>query len=259
MCVHKVYVYLCTGPTEVNNLEANFGNITIFDSLTRMHTLDIITTWNVPEFPNGVITSYNVTVYQTDNSSDLVSSNEAVTDLALTESVMVLPYTNYTVTVAASTSAGQGDSFSIIILSPEASKALNAHCICSYICLPIVSPPSEPGPVTDLEAFFEAPLMFNSTTREMIAVIDIVWNAPTFPNGIITSYDLVVAELDTGFVVYNNNSLLVPALFQTLTVLPYTNYTVTVAASTSAGKGENVTVITQSPEEGTYKILYNYT
>ena len=58
-------------------------------------------------------------VAETD-SSDVVYSNDAVTDLAVTESVMVLPYTNYTVTVAASTSAGQGDNATVIILSPEA-------------------------------------------------------------------------------------------------------------------------------------------
>ena len=85
-----------------------------------MYTLIIDITWDEPSYPNGVITSYNVTIYQTDNSSDVVYSNDSMTDLAVTESVMILPYTNYTVTVAASTSAGQGDEVAITILSPEA-------------------------------------------------------------------------------------------------------------------------------------------
>ena len=94
----------------------------VFNPTTRMYTLDIDITWDEPFYPNGVITSYNLTVYQTDISSDIVYSNDAVTDLAVTESVMVLPYTNYTVTVAASTSAGQGDDTAFEVLSPQAGR-----------------------------------------------------------------------------------------------------------------------------------------
>ena len=72
-----------------------------------------------------------MTVYH--NSSDVVYSNDGVTDLAVTESVMVLPYTNYTVTVAASTSAGQGGESTIIILSPETSIELNIHHLYVYV------------------------------------------------------------------------------------------------------------------------------
>ena len=124
--MYSVYI-VCTAPGEVGGLEASFNSSgTVFNTTSRMHTLDISITWTEPSYTNGVITSYNVTVYQTDDSSNLVFSNDAVTGLAVTESVMVLPYTNYNVSVAASTSAGQGDSSSVTILSPEA----GIHLLC---------------------------------------------------------------------------------------------------------------------------------
>ena len=78
--------------------------------------------WDQPINPNGVITSYAVTVAQTDGSNDIVYMDASLTDTSVTQSVMVLPFTNYTVTVTASTSAGQGDPESVIELSPEAGK-----------------------------------------------------------------------------------------------------------------------------------------
>ena len=69
---------------------------------------------------NGVITSYSVTVYQTNDLSDIVYSNDTLIAPNVTASVMVLAFTNYTVSVAASTSAGQGDENSVTVESPEA-------------------------------------------------------------------------------------------------------------------------------------------
>ena len=116
-------IFPLSAPSQVENSDAMFViSGSTFNPTDRMYTLDINIEWIEPINPNGVITAYSVTVYQTDNSSDVVYSNDTVTDLAVTESVMVLPFTNYTVTVAASTSAGQGDETTIIILSPEAGK-----------------------------------------------------------------------------------------------------------------------------------------
>ena len=80
-------------------------------------TLDI--SWSEPAFPNGVILSYEVIVTETSDSS-VVVHEENVTDTEVMPSVMVLPFTNYTVTVAASTSAGQGAETSTTAVSPEA-------------------------------------------------------------------------------------------------------------------------------------------
>ena len=89
-----------------------------------MYTLDMTIMWNEPSNPNGDITSYEVTVYQTDSSIDIVYTATPLVP-NVTQSVMVLPFTNYTVTVAASTSAGQGDKTFFTIQSPEAGREIN--------------------------------------------------------------------------------------------------------------------------------------
>ena len=102
-----------------------------------MHTLDMNIMWDEPVNPNGVITSYEVTVAQTDNSSVIVYTDDSLTVTSVTQSVMVLPFTNYTVTVTASTSAGQGDPESVVALSPEAGKLTEnvSPCVATYRCI----------------------------------------------------------------------------------------------------------------------------
>ena len=114
----KLY-YLSTGPGPVGNLKVSFNTVELdFNSTTQMYTLDMNITWDKPVNSNGVITLYEVTVYQTDSSNDIVYNGATQTNTSVTPSVMVLPFTNYTVTVVASTS-GQGKN-SVIVLSPEA-------------------------------------------------------------------------------------------------------------------------------------------
>ena len=100
---------------------ANFVTpTTMYDVTTRMYTVDVNISWSKPMSPNRVITSYEVTVAQTDNTCAIVYTNDSLTVTSVTQSVMVLPFTNYTVTVTASTSAGQGEKSTIMIESPEA-------------------------------------------------------------------------------------------------------------------------------------------
>ena len=84
-----------------------------------MHTVTLDISWSEPVFPNGVILSYEVIVTETSDSSVVVHEVN-VTDTGVMPSVMVLPFTNYTVTVAASTSAGPGAGASTTAVSPEA-------------------------------------------------------------------------------------------------------------------------------------------
>ena len=94
----------------------------MFNSTTRMYTLNMEITWIEPTNPNGVITSYEVTVSRTDDTNDMVYNDDILEGTSVTTSVMVLPFTNYTVTVAASTSAGQGEGVTTVIESPQAGK-----------------------------------------------------------------------------------------------------------------------------------------
>ena len=117
-----LFVYIFhTVPEKVQNLDATFVSaVSEFNTTTQQWTIDIDITWSKPLNPNGVITSYNVTVYRTDNTSDVEYSNASITVPNVTVSVTVPAYTDYTVSVAASTSAGQGPEDSVIIQSPEA-------------------------------------------------------------------------------------------------------------------------------------------
>ena len=116
-----VCISVFTAPSQVLELEAEFlFQDTDFNSLNRMWDLEINITWAEPMFPNGEIDSYIVTVFETDNPSTGVFSNAAFTTTGVTAPVMVPAFTNYTVTVAASTSTGQGEESTIIIESPEA-------------------------------------------------------------------------------------------------------------------------------------------
>ena len=96
----------------------------LFDTVTQIYTLIMTVSWDLPDYPNGVIASYEVNVIQSDTSSAIVYTNNSVTATSVAQLVMVLPFTNYTVTVTASTSSGQGENSAIIIESPEAGRRI---------------------------------------------------------------------------------------------------------------------------------------
>ena len=97
-----------------------------FDTESHAYFIHINITWRVPLLPNGEITSYSVTVYRSDNSTDVVYSNANLTATSVTPLVMVPAFTDYTVTVAASTSAGQGETVSLSIQSPQAGVCIES-------------------------------------------------------------------------------------------------------------------------------------
>ena len=101
--------------------------------------------------------------------------------------------------------------------------------------------------------------MFNSITRILTVAIDISWNAPTFTNGRILNYNVLIVNTDNNNIVYNyNNSIQLLLVSATVMVIPYTNYSVIVSASTIVGEGEETTIIVLSPEAGT-ECLYPIT
>ena len=112
---------LSTESGPVRNLEAFFNTTDLdFNPTTRMYTLDMNITWDEPTYPNGDITSYEVTISRTNDSTDIIYTSIIPPITSVTPSVMVLPFTNYTVTVAANTSAGLGENTSITVETPEA-------------------------------------------------------------------------------------------------------------------------------------------
>ena len=89
-----------------------------------------------------------------------------------------------------------------------------------------------------------------STNQTYVLILDVSWEEPINPNGIITSYEVTVAEADnSSVIVYIDDSLTVTSVNQTVMIQPFTDYNVTVAASTSAGQGEGITITYEAGEQ----------
>ena len=73
---------------------------------------------------------YNYRLVET-NGSIILDMN--TTQLSIQRSVTVAPFTNYTVTVVAFTSAGSGDSVMDVALSPEAGNVEQDSRFCMFV------------------------------------------------------------------------------------------------------------------------------
>ena len=73
-------------------------------------------------FPNGEIIAYSYRLVETSNSSNEIITDTNTTDLGMSvvRNVTVSPFTNYTATVVAYTSAGRGETATVVTTSPEA-------------------------------------------------------------------------------------------------------------------------------------------
>ena len=115
-------LYLFTVPGPVRNLNIEYmAELTNFNSESRMYELNVTISWEAPLEPRGNIQRYNYRLVETDNAMNIVIDDNTA-DLSVERNVTVTPYTNYTVTVVAFTSAGMGDSVMQVALSPEAGK-----------------------------------------------------------------------------------------------------------------------------------------
>ena len=84
--------------------------------------------WEVPSEPRGVILAHSYCLVETDNTNNVIIEDTNTTDQSVLESVTVSPFTNYTATVVAYTSAGGGNSVIEVAISPEASKFIWWNC-----------------------------------------------------------------------------------------------------------------------------------
>ena len=112
-----------TVPGPVQNLSVVYtAELTNFNRSSRMYVLNVTISWKPPSYPNGVILTYSYCLVETDNTSNVIIGDTTTTDLSVLDSVTVSPFTNYTATVVAYTSAGSGNSVMEVALSPEAGK-----------------------------------------------------------------------------------------------------------------------------------------
>ena len=139
------------------------------------------------------------------------------------------------------------DKMSLLSLSLSLYPQNVHHDILSYVYTPSYT---VPGQVGNLSAFFD-PVNFNSSSQKYFSVLNISWEEPVGANVVITSYEVIVTQTDnSSVIVYSDDSLTVTSVTQSVMVLPFTNYTVTVTASTSAGQGDPESVVELSPEAG---------
>ena len=104
--------------------------------------------------------------------------------------------------------------------------------------------------------FTEDSATYNAALGNLDISVNILWQQPLYSNGeIITySYRLVETSNPSNEIITDTNTTdLGLSVVQNVTVSPFTNYTATVVAYTSAGSGETSTVVTTSPEAGNLK------
>ena len=95
---------------------------------------------------------------------------------------------------------------------------------------------------------------FDSGSNMYNLNVNISWEAPSNPNGVILGYNYSLMETsnsNTVIIEYTNTTLL--SAEQSVMVAPFTNYTATVVAFTSEGSGESVVQVVLSPEAGKFK------
>ena len=165
---------------------------------------------------NGVIISYLVLC----SIGGVTSSvNVSVTSLV----VPINPFTNYTCTVQAATMVGHGPPVAVSGVSKEDGEFLD-HSVVSIIsfmmcCIVPAGPPRQ---------FF--------SIAETSISITVSWSTPATPNGVITEYQL---QCSGGGQVFNRTVMETTTTLSGL--LPYTNYSCSIKAHTSAGGGPAAT------------------
>ena len=121
-CVNQCVIHPSTAPGPVQNLTVSFlSDSATYNSTNRTYNLPVNISWQPPQYPNGQIATYRYRLVET-NEDETIVIDANTADTSVQQSVTVSPFTNYTATVVAFTSAGRGDSVMEVALSPEAGK-----------------------------------------------------------------------------------------------------------------------------------------
>ena len=123
-------------PSAVQGLMPEFNIVvpTSYNATSGLYEGMLNISWSEPLTPNGVITGYTYTVKGPTPDTDTVYSAN-ITDTDVTVDASLLPASNYTVTVTASTTAGPGDSLMATVIVPEASKSAADVRVCVCACI----------------------------------------------------------------------------------------------------------------------------
>ena len=111
----------------------------------------------------------------------------------------------------------------------------------------------------NVELVFLEPANFSRASRMYNLNVNISWEAPSNPNGVILGYNYSLMETSNSsnvIIEYTNTTML--SVQQSVMVAPFTNYTATVVAFTSAGRGEPVMEVALSPEAGKFMFVIRF-
>ena len=231
-------------------------NVTVADKTSTT----LLVTWMPPSIPNGVLIKFEISYSGISSENPVPSSFHQPqyriipvpgTSILLSD---LVPYSNYTISVRAFTSAGPGEYSDVIEdrtgKDGDYSKAIlcfcmHNNCTCNRYSAFLVSlhtVPSTPLNVT----------VANKTSTTLL----VIWMPPSTPNGVLTSYEVYltgvfsVNSVNTSF--FRPFSVIISTPTTSLVLsdlVPYSNYTISVRAFTSAGPGEYSEVIEDRTEE----------
>ena len=192
----------------------------------------LVATWQEPEASNGILLGYNIycLTYGGLNLSFTAITSELS---ALIDNLM--PFTNYTCEVRASTLVGESAPSNTDMARTDESgrhfPTLECIVIIFWMCCIV------PGVPRSIQAEVNG-------SRS----ISITWLEPEQPNGVIVSY---VITIRIGSIVIRNASISsTTTYFVAFKLDPFTVYTFEVTAMTSVGPGNSNTVIARTDEEG---------
>ena len=148
----------------------------------------------------------------------------------------LLPYTKYSCSIAAYTSAGGGPAATITVTTQQDGEFVSFKCY-SVIIISVPSGPPE-----------------NFTITVTSHRITFSWSPPFFLkwNGVITSYNL---SCNVG---KHFSSIKLSGTSFEVPIIPYTSYACTVSAATVAGNGPATTVISGVTDEASECMQLNY-
>lgn len=181
--------------------------------LTFVNSTAITGTWNKPQITNGVIISYTLQVYFS-NDTRFISTEVAGNRFVATVNGLN-PFTMYSATLIACTNGGCSESLSTMFQTNESSPQFQ----------------TPPDVVT-----------INSTA------INVAWLPPQTPNGILLRYEVVLHTDSSENIIANVSSDQNQYLITGLS--PATEYGVSVVSYTSAGGTQSIAVFTVTGESG---------
>ena len=234
-----------------------------YNSTLRTFDISVNISWQQPQYSNGEITAYSYRLVETSNPSVEIITDTNTTDLGLSvvQSVTVSPFTNYTATVVAYTSAGSGETSTEVTVSPEAGNYYSAHTR-THTTYTRTHTRSLRTYTHHLSLSLLTHLTAPATPREVTATnlssieIFVTWQQPDPANGIIQQYIVTYypsgSPSDDTTVSTSNTSITIGGLSA------FTNYSVFVVAVTVAPGPASTTVTVTTSEAGAYMCVCVY-